>query len=462
VGVKISDRVGMPELDVKRRLKSFEEVATGYTEEMAIAEASRCLQCPTKPCVSGCPVGIDIPAFIKDVKNRNYESASRTIFAANNLPRVCGRVCPQEQQCEAVCVLSKMKDKEPVAIGRLERFVGDLQIEREIPGSLPTSKRRVAVIGGGPAGITVAADLATKGYRVTIYEAFHTMGGVLVYGIPAFRLPKDIVIDEAEGIASMGVEFVRSHVIGRTLPFQEIYDDHDAVFIGIGAGAPRLSGVPGSNLNNVFSASEFLTRVNLLNAGQFPEYDTPVVVKKKIAVIGAGNVTMDAARTAKRLGAENVTVVYRRSEQEMPARREEYLHAIEEGIEFRWLTLPTEYTGDVNNNISSMRCARMELGPPDESGRRRPEKVDGSEFDMEIEMVIEAIGQKANTVLRSGFPGLELNPWGFIKTDEDTGLTNVEGVYAGGDIVTGAATVIEAMGAGKKAAESMSRYLDSL
>lgn len=450
----------MPEIEVERRLASFEEVATGYDEEMALAEAARCLQCPTKPCVKGCPVEIDIPAFIKRTRERDYESASSIVMSANNLPRICGRVCPQEQQCEIACVLSKMKDSEPIAIGRLERFVGDLQLKHDVEIPSGFSRKRVAVIGGGPAGITVAADLAKRGYSVTVYEAFHTMGGVLVYGIPSFRLPKDIVVDEAEGISSLGVEFVRSQVVGRTIPFQEIREKHDAVFIGIGAGAPRLSGVSGSNLNNVFSASEFLTRVNLLKAGEFPEYDTPVVVKRNVAVIGAGNVTMDAARTARRLGAENVTVVYRRTEKEMPARREEYLHAIEEGIEFMWLTLPTEYIGDVNNNVGVMRCARMELGPPDDSGRRRPEKVEGSEFNIEVDMVIEAIGQRANRVLEYGFPGLGLNPWGYIEADERTGQTNIRGVYAGGDIVTGAATVIEAMGAGKASAGSISRYLE--
>ncbi len=448
----------MRELDPSYRIGCFEEVALGYNMEEALKEASRCLQCKNEPCIAGCPVEIDIPGFIKALRDGDLGKSANLLKSANNLPAICGRVCPQERQCEARCVLGRVPGGEPVAIGRLERFVADLDIPVETVIKRPRSAR-VAVIGAGPAGLTVAADLAREGFKVTIYEAFHTAGGVLVYGIPEFRLPKSIVSKEVEFVKELGVEFVFNEIVGRTIPFEEIVDKYAAVFVGIGAGAPRFMGIPGSNLNNIFSASEFLTRVNLMKAYLFPEYDTPVKIKDRVAVIGAGNVTMDAARTAKRLGAEEVHVVYRRSEDEMPARLEEYHHAIEESIQFHWLTLPVEYSGDINNNVTGMKCVRMTLGEPDSSGRRRPVPVDGSEFIMEVDMVIEAIGQTPNAILRAGFPSIGLNKWGSIDADESTGAVNLKGVYAGGDIVNGAATVIEAMGAGKRSAVAIKKFL---
>lgn len=451
-------KVKMRELEPTDRTESFEEVALGYSHEEALKEANRCLQCKNEPCVSGCPVEIDIPGFIKAFREGRSRESSQILKSSNNLPAVCGRVCPQERQCEAKCVLARIPGGEAVAIGRLERHVADLGIATETEIKPPVSKK-VAVVGAGPAGLTVAADLAKEGFSVTVYEAFHTAGGVLVYGIPEFRLPKSIVSKEVEYVKGLGVEFKFNEVVGRTIPFDELKRDYDAVFIGIGAGAPRFMGIPGSNLNNIFSASEFLTRVNLMKAYLFPEYDTPVKIKDRVAVIGAGNVTMDAARTTKRLGAKSVHIVYRRSEEEMPARLEEYHHAVEEGIEFHWLTLPVEYLGDVNNNVIGMKCVRMALGEPDSSGRRRPVAVEGSESVMEIDMVIEAIGQTPNAILKAGFSSIELNRWGSIAASEDTGAINLEGVYAGGDIVTGSATVIEAMGAGKRAARAIKEYL---
>jgi len=450
-------KVKMRELDPSERVNSFEEVALGYTKDEAIAEADRCLQCKHKPCVSGCPVGIDIPGFIKALREGDIKESTRILKDANNLPAICGRVCPQEKQCEAVCVVGKIPGSEPVAIGRLERYVADQNVSLETRTKPPVSKR-VAVIGAGPAGLTVAADLAKEGFSVTVFEAFHTAGGVLVYGIPEFRLPKEIVAREVEFVKDLGVEFRFNQVVGRTIPFEEINNEYDAVFIGIGAGAPRFMGIPGSNLNNIFSSSEYLTRTNLMKAYLFPMYDTPVKIKDRVAVIGAGNVTMDAARTAKRLGAKEVHVVYRRSEEEMPARIEEYHHAVEEGIVFHWLTLPTEYIGDVNNNVIGMKCVKMALGEPDSSGRRRPIPIEGSEFVMDTEMVIEAIGQTPNAVLKTGFPTVRLNKWGSIDAEESNGKV-IEGVYAGGDIVTGSATVIEAMGAGKRSARAIKAYL---
>ncbi|MFZ2830404.1 MAG: FAD-dependent oxidoreductase, partial [Mesotoga infera] len=345
-----------------------------------------------------------------------------------------------------------------VAIGRLERFVADLEIPVESVVK-PSIHKKVAVIGAGPAGLTVAADLAKEGVSVTVFEAFHTAGGVLVYGIPEFRLPKKIVSNEVQFVQEMGVEFRFNEIVGRTVPFEELVNDYDAVFIGIGAGAPRFMGIPGTNLNNIFSASEFLTRVNLMKAYLFPKYDTPVKIKDRVAVIGAGNVTMDAARTARRLGAKEVHIVYRRSEEEMPARLEEYHHAMEEGIKLHCLTLPVEYLGDANNNVVAMKCVKMTLGEPDSSGRRRPVQLENSEFTMEVDMVIEAIGQTPNAVLKAGFSSVQLNKWGSIQADEETGRTNLPKVFAGGDIVTGAATVIEAMGAGKRSAKAILKYL---
>ncbi|OAA29745.1 dihydropyrimidine dehydrogenase [Kosmotoga arenicorallina S304] len=460
----MKERIPMPEQSPEERIRNFSEVALGYTLEMAIAEADRCLQCPTSPCISGCPVEIDIPGFIKAIRDKNFRKGIEILKDTNNLPAICGRVCPQEKQCEAQCVLGKMKGSEPVAIGRLERFLADLELSDESVNAEIKSEKKgnIAIIGAGPAGLTAAADLAKMGYSVTIYEAFNKAGGVLIYGIPEFRLPKTVVEKEIEYIRKLGVKFEYGQVIGRTIPFEKIRKEFDAIFIGIGAGAPRFMGIPGSNLNNIYSASEFLTRVNLLKANKFPEFDTPVNIAKRVAVIGAGNVSMDAARTARRLGAEEVMIIYRRSELEMPARLEEYHHAVQEGIIFHWLTQPVEYMGDINNNVRKIRCIKMELGAPDESGRRRPVPIEGSEFTVDVELVIEAIGQKANAVLKTGFPGIKLNKWGYIEADPETGKTSLEGVFAGGDIVTGSATVIEAMGAGKRSARAINNYVSSL
>ncbi|SSC11980.1 Sulfide dehydrogenase subunit alpha [Mesotoga infera] len=452
------NKTKMRELDPIQRIGCFEEVALGYSKEEALKEAARCLQCKNQPCVSGCPVGINIPGFIKALREERYKDSAMILKGDNNLPAVCGRVCPQEKQCEARCILGRVPGGDAVAIGRLERFVADLEIPIESVVK-PSIHKKVAVIGAGPAGLTVAADLAKEGVSVTVFEAFHTAGGVLVYGIPEFRLPKKIVSNEVQFVQEMGVEFRFNEIVGRTVPFEELVNDYDAVFIGIGAGAPRFMGIPGTNLNNIFSASEFLTRVNLMKAYLFPKYDTPVKIKDRVAVIGAGNVTMDAARTARRLGAKEVHIVYRRSEEEMPARLEEYHHAMEEGIKLHCLTLPVEYLGDANNNVVAMKCVKMTLGEPDSSGRRRPVQLENSEFTMEVDMVIEAIGQTPNAVLKAGFSSVQLNKWGSIQADEETGRTNLPKVFAGGDIVTGAATVIEAMGAGKRSAKAILKYL---
>ncbi len=455
------NKTPMKEQDPMERIKNFNEVALGYTAEEAINEAKRCLSCPTKPCVSGCPVRIDIPAFIRQIKDGNFQEAINIIKQNNNLPAICGRVCPQENQCEAKCVVGKMPGSEPVAIGRLERFVADWEAENgkvKIPEIKEKKSKKVAIVGAGPAGLTAAADLARMGYDVTIFEAFHKAGGVLIYGIPEFRLPKKIVEREVDYIKKLGVRIETNVVVGKSIPIDELLKEYDAIFIGVGAGAPKFSGVPGTNLKGVYSASEFLTRVNLMRAYEFPEYDTPIVVGKKVAVIGAGNTAMDAARTALRTGAEKVMIVYRRTEKEMPARIEEYHHAVEEGIEFHWLRQPIEYVGDENNNVIGIKCAVMKMGEPDESGRRRPVPTGEEEF-IEADMVIEAIGQMAQRILLDEFPQLKKNKWGYIDADLETGATSVRGVFAGGDIVTGAATVIEAMGAGKKAAAAIDRYL---
>ena len=452
----------MKEQSPESRRRNFEEVALGYTLEEAVAEAQRCLQCPTHPCVSGCPVGIDIPGFIRKLREGKLEESYSILKSYNNLPAVCGRVCPQEVQCESRCVVGKMKDSESVAIGRLERFVADWaaeNLEEDVKPLAGLKKEKVAVVGSGPAGLTAAADLAKMGYHVDVFEAFHKPGGVLVYGIPEFRLPKRIVEREVNYIRKLGVNFYLNTVVGKTVKVKELLSEYDAVFIGTGAGTPKFMGIPGTNLNGVYSANEFLTRVNLMKAYLFPEYDTPIRVGKRVAVIGAGNTAMDAARSALRLGAEKVYIVYRRTEREMPARREEYHHALEEGIEFLWLTLPIRYVGDANGNVEAVECVRMELKEADGSGRPRPVPIEGSNFVLKVDMVIEAIGQGPNRVLLSEFPGLELNERGYIKADEDTGATSVKGVFAGGDIVTGAATVIKAMGAGKKAAQFIHSYL---
>ncbi len=452
----------MRELPVEVRKRNFEEVAQGYSPEEAVEEATRCLQCPTHPCISGCPVGVDIPGFIAEVKKGNFEKAYAILKKYNNLPAICGRVCPQETQCEAKCVLGKVKDSEPVAIGRLERFVADWAAENAVSDPVevtPQKKQKIAVIGSGPAGLTAAADLARLGYRVVLFEALHKPGGVLTYGIPEFRLPKRIVEREVRFVTSLGVELMTNVVVGKTVSVKEILTEFDAVFVGTGAGAPKFMGIPGTNLNGVYSANEFLTRVNLMKAYLFPEYDTPVKVGRRVAVVGAGNTAMDAARSALRLGAEKVYVIYRRTEREMPARREEYIHALEEGIEFFWLTLPIRYLGDANGNLEAIECVKMELRGTDASGRAKPVPVEGSNFVLEVDMVIEAIGQGPNRVLLSEFTELELNEKGYIKADPDTGATSVRGVFAGGDIVSGAATVINAMGAGKRAAQFIHSYL---
>jgi glutamate synthase (NADPH/NADH) small chain len=411
----------------------------------------------------GCPVDIDIPGFIRLISEKDFIGAARKIKETNSLPAVCGRVCPQENQCEEVCILGKKGD--PVAIGRLERFVADYErtagdiLVPEI--SLKTGKK-IAVVGSGPAGLTIAGDLVKLGYDVTIFEGLHKAGGVLIYGIPEFRLPKDIVDAEVEYLEKLGAEIVTNAVIGRGKTVDDLLEEgYDAVFLGVGAGAPVFMNIPGENLSGIYSANEYLTRSNLMKAYRFPEYDTPIARGKNVAVLGAGNVTMDSARTALRLGAEKVTVVYRRTEVEMPARAEEVHHAKEEGVEFKLLTNPVEYIGDENGWVKGMKCIRMELGEPDDSGRRRPVPIEGSEFVIDVDMVVVAIGTNANPVIPITTPGLEINKWGYIVADEETGKTSREGIYAGGDIVTGSATVILAMGAAKKAARAIDEYLKS-
>jgi glutamate synthase (NADPH/NADH) small chain len=453
-------KVKMPEQDPMERNKNFSEVALGYTEEMAKEEAARCLQCKHKPCVSGCPVRVQIPEFIKLVSEGRFREAYEKITETNNLPAICGRVCPQETQCEIKCV--RGKKGEPVAIGRLERFVADWYMKNveTVNETGRKLKTKVAVIGSGPAGLTCAADLAKKGYRVTIFEAFHTPGGVLVYGIPEFRLPKKLVQEEIDNVRKLGVEIKTNMVIGKVFTLKDLFArGYKAIFIGTGAGLPMFMGIPGENLNGVYSANEFLTRINLMKAYRFPEYDTPIKVGRRVAVVGGGNVAMDAARSAKRLGAEEVYIVYRRSEKELPARAEEVHHAKEEGIVFKLLTNPVRILGTEDGWVKGMQCIRMELGEPDDSGRRRPVPVKGSEHVIDVDTVIIAIGQSPNPLIKSVTPELKTHSWGGIIADEETGQTSMQGVYAGGDAVTGAATVILAMGAGKKAAEAMDEYL---
>ena len=462
---KMSDvpRQTMPEQDPVERGKNFNEVALGYPEETAVLEASRCMQCKKPKCVEGCPVEIDIPAFIEAVNERRFDDAIRIVKEKNNLPAICGRVCPQETQCEIKCVLGIKK--EPVAIGRLERFVADYELALGVaePERPPRKGHKVAVVGSGPGGLTAAADLAKMGYDVTIFEAFHDTGGVLRYGIPEFRLPKDIVSKEVDYIRRLGVEIETNVIVGKTVTIKGLMADegYEAVFIAVGAGLPYFKGIPGENLIGVYSANEFLTRVNLMSAYRFPEADTPVIIGKRVAVEGGGNVAMDSARTALRLGADEVYIVYRRSEVEMPARAEEVHHAKDEGIVFNLLTTISQVFGDEDGRVSAVECIRMELGEPDSSGRRRPVPIDGSEFTIDVDMVVMAIGSGANPLLTGSTPELELNKRGYIVADPETGRTSIEGVYAGGDIVTGAATVIEAMGAGKRAARAIDDYLNS-
>jgi len=454
--------VPMPKQPPEVRRHNFNEVALGYTEEQALEEASRCLQCPKPQCVSGCPVEIDIPAFIKLLREGKYEEAIRKIKEKNSLPAICGRVCPQEEQCQKMCVLGKVGD--PVSIGRLERFLADWERARgfTFPEKAPPTGKRVAIIGAGPAGLTAAADLAKLGHEVVIFEALHLPGGVLVYGIPEFRLPKSIVQAEVDYIKKLGVELKLGYLIGRTYTIPELVKERgfDAVFIGTGAGLPQFLGVPGENLGGIYSANEFLIRVNLMKAYAFPDYDTPIRIGRHVAVIGGGNVAMDAARSALRLGAEQVCIVYRRSKEEMPARKEEIENAEEEGIICKFLAAPTRFIGDEKGWVKHMECICMELGPPDESGRRRPVPVKGSEFLMDVDTVIIAIGRTPNPIIQRTTEGLAVTKWGTIVADEN-GKTSLEGVYAGGDIVTGEATVISAMGAGKRAARAIHEYLMS-
>ena len=451
----------MPSLDADVRNKCFEEVALGYSKETAIDEANRCLNCKNKPCVSGCPVGIDIPAFISKIKEDDFEEAYQIINKSSALPAVCGRVCSQEVQCESKCVRGIKGD--PVGIGRLERFVADTHFLRnDIEIEKPQSNgHKVAVIGSGPAGLTCASELARKGYDVTIYEALHTAGGVLVYGIPEFRLPKSIVQREINTLISLGVKIETNMVIGKVISVDELIEDFgfEAVFIGSGAGLPKFMNIPGENLKGVFSANEILTRVNLMKA-YLSDSTTPVKDSKDVIVVGGGNVAMDAARCAKRLGADNVYIVYRRGLEELPARKEEIEHAMEEGIIFKVLTNPVELIGDDTGTVKEVKCVEMELGEPDASGRRRPVVKEGSEFIMKSDCVIMALGTSPNPLIKSTTKGLDTEKWGGIITNE-LGKTSREGIYAGGDAVTGAATVILAMGAGKTAAKAIDEYIKS-
>lgn len=450
----------MPVQDPLVRNKNFKEVALGYTEEQAIDEANRCLGCKNRPCVSGCPVAIDIPDFIAKVKEGDFEGAYQIISKSSALPAVCGRVCPQETQCESKCV--RGIKGEPVAIGRLERFVADWHMAncKEAPAVPEQNGHKVAIIGAGPSGLTCAGDLARMGYKVTVFEALHLAGGVLVYGIPEFRLPKAIVQKEIENLKALGVEVNTNVVIGRTITIDELFEQgYESVFIGSGAGLPRFMNIPGENLKGVYSANEYLTRTNLMKA-YLPDSDTPIMNAKNVAVVGGGNVAMDAARCAKRLGAENVYIVYRRGKEEMPARNEEIEHAEEEEIIFKTLNNPVEILGDEHKCVKGMKCVEMELGEPDESGRRRPVVKEGSEFVLDVDCVIMSIGTSPNPLIRNTTEGLDTQKWGGIIAD-DNGLTSREGVYAGGDAVTGAATVILAMGAGKTAAKAIDEYIKS-
>jgi len=455
----------MPCRDAVERAASFDEVALGYTPDMAIAEANRCIECKNEPCIAGCPVGIDIPTFISQVATGAFQDAWNTLSADNLLPAICGRVCPQEEQCECKCTIGRKFD--PVAIGRLERFVADTAAANgwKVGGEIaPPSGRSVAVVGSGPAGLTAAADLARLGHKVTIFEALHKPGGVLVYGIPEFRLPKTIVSREVQALEQLGVEIKTNHVIGRTFTVDDLFSElgYDAVFIGTGAGLPNFPRIPGVNLIGVYSANEYLTRSNLMKAYRFPESDTPMIRARNVAVIGGGNTAMDSVRTAKRLGAEHAYLVYRRSRDEMPARIEEIEHAEEEGIEIQLLAAPTEILGDSDMRVRTLRCERMELGEPDASGRRSPVPIPGSSFDLDVEVVVFAVGQGANPLISGTTPDLPINKWGNIVADDATGQTGKKGVFAGGDIVTGGATVISAMGAGRRAAQAIHGYLASL
>ena len=454
-------RVRMPEQEPKVRARNFIEVPTGYTPEMAKEEASRCLQCKNPGCVDGCPVGVDIPGFIKFILESDFTQSIRHIWKQNSLPAVCGRVCPQESQCEGKCILAKKG--EPVAIGNLERFAADWERANgtgALPPKAPATGKRVAVVGAGPAGLTVAGDLIQKGHDVSVFEAFHKPGGVLLYGIPEFRLPKEIVAQEVNFLERLGVKVECNAVVGRTVSLDELFEEgYQAIFLGLGAGLPKFMNIPGENLVGILSANEYLTRANLMKAYLFPKVDTPIPRGKDVVVLGGGNVAMDSARTALRLGADRVRLVYRRSRDEMPARAAEAHHAEEEGIEFYLLTNPTRYIGNEKGRLTGMECIKMELGEPDASGRRRPVPVKGSEIELPCDLCIVAVGTGANPLLTSSTPDLKINKWGYIEADPTSGKTLKKGVWAGGDIVTGSATVILAMGAGRNAANSIHDYL---
>jgi len=454
-------RQKMPEQAPSVRVKNFEEVPLGYSEETAVMEAKRCIQCKKPGCMTGCPVEVQIPQFIHAIAEGKFLDAARILKETNTLPAVCGRVCPQEEQCEQVCILGKKG--EPVAIGRLERFAADYERRAgqvSIPEPAIPNGKKIAVVGAGPSGLTIAGDLVKLGYAVTIFEGLHKSGGVLVYGIPEFRLPKAIVEAEVDYLKKLGVKIETNAVIGRIATVDELFaEGYDAVYVAVGAGAPVFMNIPGENLSGIYSANEYLTRSNLMKAYRFPEYDTPIVRGKNVAVIGGGNVAMDSVRTALRLGAENAYIIYRRTDAEMPARKEEVHHAHEEGVQFKLLTNPIEYLGNEQGWVTGIKCIRMELGEPDESGRRSPVPIEGSEFVIDVDTVVVAVGTMANPIVPATTPGLETNRRGYIITKGESGETTRQGVFAGGDIVTGSATVILAMGAGKKAARAIHEYL---
>ena len=456
-------RQSMPEQDAHQRSTNFLEVNLGLTPEQAVIEAQRCIECKSPTCMDGCPVSIKIPDFIQLICNEDFIGAAQKIKEDNSLPAICGRVCPQETQCEEVCVMGRRF--EPVAIGRLERFVADYSMKNGSDADNAFDKpeptgHKVAIVGSGPAGLAVASDLIKEGHAVTVFEALHEFGGVLVYGIPEFRLPKEILRKEVATLEAMGVKFVKNFIVGRTMTIQELMaeEDYDAVFLGLGAGLPRFMNIPGENLNGVYSANEFLTRSNLMRGYDFPEWDTPLYRAKHAIIVGGGNTAMDAVRTAKRLGADEASIVYRRSEEEMPARNEEIHHAKEEGVKFMNLVNPIEFISDDQGSVVAAKCLRMELGEPDDSGRRRPVPMEGSEFTMDVDMVVIAVGNGSNPLISQTTPEIETNKWGNIVADED-GRTSMDGVFAGGDIVSGGATVILAMGAGRKSAIAINEYL---